>query len=232
MPFKFFLSIYSSNQKEKRYWRTIFMTAFGAMLLSGCVSPTQSVSSSQASTSQTQLSSSSLIVSFSWPVKGMGTEDTNTSASIVIDNGILEGNTAYAASLIQQETGLNWITLEVEKEYPIDYEELVDQAAQEQKDKERPLLREIPDLSGYDEIILVTPNWWSDLPMPVYTFLENEDWSNKTIVPVVIHGGSGFSNILSTLENYAAIDKDHTLSISRSQLLDAEQEIRTWADQL
>lgn len=39
---------------------------------------------------------------------------------------------------------------------------------------------------------------WADLPMPIYTFLEEYDFGEKTIIPFVTHGGSGFSNTRKT----------------------------------
>ena len=33
------------------------------------------------------------------------------------------------------------------------------------------------------------PNWWATIPMPIASFLEQYDFSGKTIVPFVSHGG-------------------------------------------
>lgn len=38
------------------------------------------------------------------------------------------------------------------------------------------------------------PNWWGDMPMAVYTFLESYDFSGKAIVPFCTHEGSGLSS--------------------------------------
>ena len=45
-------------------------------------------------------------------------------------------------------------------------------------------------------IFLGYPNWNVDLPMPLYTFLEQYDFSGKTIIPFTVHGGSGFSRTI------------------------------------
>ncbi len=196
--------------------------------------PDQASSSNRTadSSKQAQDAEGTVVVSYSWPVTGMGTTDTDTSASIVLENGNLEGNTAWTAGLIADELGADQIFLEAADAYPVDYDELVDQAKNEQNEGYHPELKEIPDLSKYSTVILVTPNWWADLPMPLYTFLENEDWNGKTIVPVVVHGGSGFSGILDTLSTYADTDEDNALSISRSSLIESEQMIRDWAKEL
>lgn len=60
--------------------------------------------------------------------------------------------------------------------------------------KARPeLARTLDSLDGYDEIYLGYPNYWGDLPMAVYTFLEQFDWTGKTIHPFCTHEGSGLS---------------------------------------
>ncbi len=182
--------------------------------------------------SEKQENSNTVIVSCSWPVTGMGDSDTDTSASVVVEDGKVEGNTEYAASIIAGQTGDQWIRLQTQEAYPVDYDTLVDQAKEEQNENARPALAEVPDLSGVDRVILVTPNWWSDLPMPVYTFLESEDWSGKEIVPVVVHGGSGLSQIVETLSEYADVDADKALSISRSSLMSSEDTIKEWAESL
>lgn len=53
---------------------------------------------------------------------------------------------------------------------------------------------ELPEnLDTYDEIYLGYPNYWGDMPMAVYTFLEAFDWTGKTIYPFCTHEGSGLS---------------------------------------
>ena len=60
------------------------------------------------------------------------------------------------------------------------------------------LLR-IETVDQYDTILLGYPNWWGDMPMPLYTFLEENDFAGKTIIPFTVHGGSGFSDTVDTI---------------------------------
>lgn len=55
------------------------------------------------------------------------------------------------------------------------------------------LATQFENLDSYDLIFLGYPNWNADLPMPLYTFLEEYDFSDKTILPFTTHGGRGFS---------------------------------------
>ena len=67
-------------------------------------------------------------------------------------------------------------------------------AADEQDENARPALKTtIDNLDDYDVIFLGYPNWWGDMPMPLYTFLEAYDFSDKMIIPFNTHGGSRFS---------------------------------------
>ena len=66
--------------------------------------------------------------------------------------------------------------------------------------------------------------------MPLYTFLEAYDFSGKTIIHFVTHGGSSFSRTIQTIENLqpgAAVAED-SLSISRGSVPDAENDVVQW----
>lgn len=177
-----------------------------------------------------------LIAYFSVP------EDVDTSgvdavsgASIVVKDGEVMGNTEYAARVIQETIGGDLFRIETVDQYPLDHDPLVDQAAEEQDEDARPkLTSHIENLERYDTIILGYPNWWSDLPMPVYSFLEEYDFGAKTIIPFVTHGGSGFSNTCNTISELqpGAFVSENTLSLSRNDVADSEEEIRQWAESL
>lgn len=70
--------------------------------------------------------------------------------------------------------------------------------------------------------------------MPLYTFLEQYDLSNKTIIPFTTHGGSGFS---STIETIAKLQPNATivsngLSISRNDVASAGDSVKEWLSDL
>lgn len=70
--------------------------------------------------------------------------------------------------------------------------------------------------------------------MPLYTFLETYDFSGKTIIPFTAHGGSGFSDTVDTIAELQpeATVSEEGFSISRNEVADAEEEIRSWAEGL
>jgi len=83
-------------------------------------------------------------------------------------------------------------------------------------------------------IFLGFPNWNADLPMPLYTFLEEYDFSGKTIIPFTTHGGSGFSRTIQTiseLQPNATVIFDG-LSLSRNSVSGAESDVADWVNGL
>lgn len=161
--------------------------------------------------------------------------DTVSSASrVATDNGVV-GNTQFIAQAIQQAVGGDLFAIETVQQYPGTHDELLDFAYNELRENARPdLASQIENLDDYNTIFLGYPNWNSDLPMPLYTFLESYDFSGKTIIPFVTHGGSGFSRTVSTIQELqpeAAVSEDG-LSISRGDVADAAQQAMDWASSL
>ena len=67
-------------------------------------------------------------------------------------------------------------------------------------DNSRPKIADTVDnMDNYDTLFIGYPNWWGDMPMIIYNFLERYNLSGKTIVPFCTHGGSGLSNTESTI---------------------------------
>lgn len=146
--------------------------------------------------------SKSLVVYFSMPEttdpENMTTEEEN---SVVVIDGEVLGNTQYVAYIIQEHTGSDIFRIEPEVPYPTDHSTLVDLASGEKAAGARPAIAgSISDLEQYDTIFLGYPNWWGDMPMILYTFLDTYDFSGKTIVPFNTHGGSGFSDTIATIQ--------------------------------
>ncbi len=158
--------------------------------------------------------------------------DANSGSSIVVKNKDVLGNMQYMAMTIQEAIGGELFRIETTEEYPLEHETLVNQAKEEQNEDARPeLATHIENVEQYDIIFLGYPNWWGDMPLPLYTFLEEYDFSGKTIIPFNSHGGSGFSNTIEEIKKLQpnATVRDDGLSISRNDVADSEQEITDWA---
>lgn len=71
------------------------------------------------------------------------------------------------------------------------------------------------------------------MPMAMYSFFEEYDFSGKTIIPFCTSGGSGFSDALDIIAEYepeaTVLDG---LSIGASDATSAESDVTNWLDSL
>ena len=114
---------------------------------------------------------------------------------------IEKGNTQIIAEMIAQETGGILFHIETVTPYPADYTECIDVAKKELNSKARPAIKGDAQVEDYDIIFLGYPNWWGDVPMAVYTFIEKHDWQGKTVIPFCTHEGSGLGSTERKLKN-------------------------------
>lgn len=194
---------------------------------SGESTPKESSSQTNDSTpTPSNTNGKNLVVYFSMP-------DNVDDSTVVIDGETL-GNTQYMAYVIQETVGADIFRIEPETPYPTDHDELVDLASEEQNNNARPAIKDtIENFDTYENIFVGYPNWWGDMPMILYSFFDEYDFSGKTIIPFNTHGGSGFSDTISTIKelepNAEVLDGK---SISRNVIQDAEQEIIDWVKSL
>jgi flavodoxin len=96
-----------------------------------------------------------------------------------------------------------------------------------------PELKEEVDVSSYDIVFVGTPVWWSKMSLPVKAFLENGDFSGKTIVPFITHGGSGRCSIPEDMRDTAkGAEVLEPLVISGSGNANTTYEIDAWLEDL
>ena len=109
---------------------------------------------------------------------------------------ISEGNTAIIAKMIAEQTGGDLFEIKVAKDnYPQSYTALTEYAKKEKQQNARPeIVGKVDNFASYNTIFIGYPNWWSDMPMPVYTFLESYDFTGKDVVPFCTHEGSGIGS--------------------------------------
>lgn len=114
------------------------------------------------------------------------------SGNVLIAYFSWSGNTKGIAEEIQRQTGADLFEIQLVEPYSTDYNTVLDQAQQDQNEQARPeLSTHVENMDQYDTIILGYPNWWASIPMPIASFLEEYDFSGKTILPFCSHGGGG-----------------------------------------
>ena len=144
------------------------------------------------------------------------------------------GNTEQMAQTIQAEVGGDLFRIEPATPYTDDYDTLLDIAQQEQAENARPALAaQVENWDRYEVVFVGYPDWWSDAPMLVYSFLEAYDWTGKTLVPFCTSGGSGFGRSLDKLPDSApGATILEGLHINGDSVDGAAGDVAAWIDSL
>ena len=150
-----------------------------------------------------------------------------TENKILIAYYSYSGNTKSVAEKIQSLTGGDLFEIKTVKEYPKNYNDVVNVAKEEKAQNHKPKLVENFDISDYNEIFIGTPVWWYTFASPIRTFLSEKDFSGKTIVPFCTHGGGGASSTYSDIQKLCpnAVVKDGFTSYENSAKI---EELKKW----
>ena len=154
------------------------------------------------------------------------TADAVSSATPRVGN---VSSTEYVAQLINAKVDADVARIVPTEAYPLAYNASTDKAKQEQNDNVRPEFTLDVDPEGYDVIFFGYPIWWYHLPMIARTFFEKYDFSGKTIIPYVTHGGSrdgGTFNEIKELEPNATVLEG--LAISGQRASNSESDVNKW----
>ena len=105
---------------------------------------------------------------------------------------ITKGNTAIVAEIIAEKTEGDLFEIKVVNDnYPNEYTPLIQFAKKEKQENARPEIIGDVNIDNYDTVFIGYPNWWAEMPMPVYTFLEKYNLSSKKVYKFCTHEGSG-----------------------------------------
>lgn len=114
------------------------------------------------------------------------------------------GNTRGIANEIQSQTGADIFEIELVNPYSSSYNTVLNEAQRDQNIQARPEIKnKVENMEQYDTVILGYPNWWASIPMPIASFLEEYDFTGKTIIPFCSHGGGRFGQSLTAIAKLA-----------------------------
>ncbi|MGB7606422.1 MAG: flavodoxin [Lutisporaceae bacterium] len=144
------------------------------------------------------------------------------------------GNTQVIANQIHENVGGNILKIVTVDPYPTNYNAVVDLAKQELKDDYRPeLATKIENMDSYDVVFVGYPNWWATMPMAVFTFLEEYDFSGKTIIPFCTHEGSSFGR---SIDDITELCPKSTildgLAIRGRNVKNAQKDLSKWLNEI
>ena len=144
------------------------------------------------------------------------------------------GNTKKVADMIHNKVGGDIIRIEAATPYPDNYDALTRQAKKEQTQNARPAIKtKIPNIDEYDVIFLGYPNWWSSMPMPVFTFIEQNKLDGRTIAPFTTHGGGGLGHSIEDLKKECPKSKIlKPLAVPGNRASGAAADVEKWLEGL
>ncbi len=157
-----------------------------------------------------------------------------SSASLMEENGTLIGNSELLVEMLENATGYPSYAIRTKKKYSSGYGDTVSEAKKEMDENtSSELEQDMPELSDYDTVILVYPLWWGTLPMPVQTFLEENDMNGKIIYSLVTHGGSGFGSAIQDTGRYTKAEVSlENLSVYDDDVTEALPEVVAWVKRM
>ncbi len=111
----------------------------------------------------------------------------------------------------------------------LDWTNKQSRSSKEMSDKSlRPAIKATAlDLTQYDTVFVGFPIWWYVAPTLINTFLEQHDWSGKTVIPFATSGSSGMGQTNAEL---APSCKGAVLKEGKRFAANAsEAELKKWA---
>lgn len=145
------------------------------------------------------------------------------------------GVTAKLAETLASAVGADIFEIKPEQPYTdadLDWQNKNSRSSVEMRDKSsRPAVSgKVENMAEYDTIYIGFPIWWYVAPTIINTFLEQYDFSGKTIVPFATSGGSGMGNTNAELmpSCKGAILKEGKKFSANTN----ESELRLWAENL
>jgi flavodoxin len=156
-------------------------------------------------------------------------------------------NTKAIADIIHKNVGGTLVALELEKSYPENYQQIVQQVVKENEQGYLPPLKtKIDSIEKYDVVFVGFPTWDMKMPPPMKSFLHQYDLSNKTVIPFNTNAGygvgSGFetvkelcphSKVLEGFEMKGGVERDGVyLAIKDEKAKEAETQVKKWLQKI
>ena len=142
-----------------------------------------------------------------------------------------KGNTEIAAEMISSIIDADIFEIIADKKYPIKYDDCIEIAKKELRADSKIKLKQDIDIKEYDTIFVGYPNWWGTMPMPVWSFLEGKDFTNKKVLPFCTHEGSGLGKSESDIKKLTSgAEVLKGLAINGSEVNNSEKQIKKWLE--
>ena len=138
-----------------------------------------------------------------------------------------KGNTEVVAEIVKELTGSDIFKVEPVVPYSKEYLKCLEEA--QDRIGNAPV-KELPDITNYELIYIMTPIYWNTFAPEIETILKTVNFVGKTIRIVTTHEGSGIGEVLNDIKKLcmgANIDSN-TLSIYGSKVYESREVIEKW----
>ena len=143
-------------------------------------------------------------------------EESSSSSKTAVVYFSATGTTKKIADMIAKELDADIYEIVPKVEYTsedLNYNDNETRATKEQNDdRARPEIKEIPNLEEYDTILLGYPIWWGDVPKIMLSLIDSRKLDGKKVIPFCTSGSSSIDSSAKTLKNYSSkydlIEKD------------------------
>ncbi len=160
-----------------------------------------------------------------------GENNYGTDTHVMLDVGYTQTVAGYISDFL----GCDSFKIQEADPYPVSYSDTVARNVQEQRADARPAianLADLPDISGYDTILVGSPIWNVRPPMIMRTFLESYDFAGKTVAPFVTYDMSGLgqtvSDYVEELPDSMVVSGDLAVYEKDAQTEDGRAQARDW----
>lgn len=191
-----------------------------------------STTQSQPNDNQTVSNGNILVAYFSWADNAVLDDDVDAVSSPSV---IASGNVQQLATWVQEETGGQLFSIQVKDPYPSDWDECLSRANEERRDDARPeLVANVENIDEYDVVFFGYPNWWYGVPMPLLSFLEANDLSNKQVYLFCSHGTGGLANSVEIISEALpdSTISDNIFDCYKEDASNSQEDISNWVSEL
>jgi len=118
------------------------------------------------------------------------------------------GNLESLIPMFKNQLDIDSVRLELVENYPKAGKDFLKRYRDEESNNILPRYKETKiDLNKYETIFIATPNWGNKVPPVIKSFLSNNLLTNKTIIPIISHGGNGEVGIIEEMISYLSGNK-------------------------
>lgn len=176
--------------------KTASLLLTGILLLAGCSSAgnanTKSVSSDTGSQKKT------------------ASADSSSQGKVLVAYFSASGNTERIAKMIAEDTNADTFVITPAQPYTDDDLNYSDESSRVVQEYEKPdqqnielATTDVPDWDSYNTVYLGYPIWWQDASWVVKSFVQKEDFTDKTVIPFATSMSSGLGDSGRNLEKLA-----------------------------